>query len=115
MAMGRNRISSSGRVREAASQGRRMTMPQAPPVRYCSMSSAIASQRHADEEHVGPEVGAEELIGIEEAADDAEDQRRRADQQEARPPAAHLAGSDPAEWRRNVLCAAAGITSRLPW
>ena len=38
--MGRNISSTSGRVRVAASQERRITRPQAPPVTYCSMSQA---------------------------------------------------------------------------
>ena len=38
--MGRNISSTSGSVRVAASQERRITRPQAPPVTYCSMSHA---------------------------------------------------------------------------
>ena len=37
---GRNIASTSGSVRVAASQERRITSPHAPPVTYCSMSHA---------------------------------------------------------------------------
>ncbi len=38
--IGMNISSTSGSVRVAASQERRITRPQAPPVTYCSMSHA---------------------------------------------------------------------------
>ena len=38
--IGRNISATSGRVRAAASDERRITRPQAPPVTYCSMSHA---------------------------------------------------------------------------
>ena len=38
--IGRNITSTSGSVRVAASQERRITRPQAPPVTYCSISHA---------------------------------------------------------------------------
>ena len=40
IAMGTNISATSGSVRAAASHGRRITTPQAPPVRYCSISQA---------------------------------------------------------------------------
>ena len=45
--IGRNISNTSGSVRVAASQERRITRPQAPPVTYCSMSHAIGPRVRA--------------------------------------------------------------------
>src|ERR1035438_3078369 len=65
--------------------------------------SRFISSASADEEHVAPDVRAVELIGIEEAADDAEDQRDGADDQEARPPPAHLGGEIRRDGERTLV------------
>ena len=61
-------------MRVADSRTRRITAPHAPPVTYCSIRIAIAAERDAEPEEVGDEIGAEELLGLDDQADEAEDE-----------------------------------------